>query len=516
MIRTWRTGAWAALLAGAFAVLHARAQESQPAGQPQFRSTVDVFLMDVSVLDDKRQPVSGLSRDDFTILEEGKPQQVVSFSEVTFPVRDRPLYASEEVVAPDLQRSEFSDRRLFCLVIDDFGMNLGPGGFGSQAMALNEVKRVAREFIENLGPLDLAAVQFTKDTRYYPDFTNRYFKLMDAIQAFSPPGEAERAALEQMTGGRVGLMPALAEIVPQMAKLPQHRKSIVYVGIGNPYTPSITGGNSELMGTAVAGARQITRLAAREGIPISSLNVNGDLQTAVGPLPRSADFLRMLADDTGGFAGVGWQQAEKSVQQLFAETQSYYLIGYQRDVINDGRTRSLEVRLRPRGLRAYARRGYVAPGKDDMVARAPAPAFDQQLDAAIKRLEAGDDRETLARASLASQGGWVSAPVVLHAAMSPRASFAPSTDMTFPRSERIRVEWQMLRPTDTRRIRLLRRAGDALAFVPGLTVSDTGGQPTLTTEFPMNSLAPGTYIVELTVGDGPAPDRSLVAFRVAG
>jgi hypothetical protein len=312
-------------------------------------------------------------------------------------------------------------------------------------------------------------------------------------------------------------MPALADIVSYMARLPQARKSIVYIGIGNPISTSVVGGLSDSWGAVNANARQITRTAAREGIAISSINVNADLQSWVGPLPGLADFLRMLADDTGGYAGTAWSRAGTSVEQIYTETQSYYLIGYQREVTYDGRAHELEVRVRPRGLRAYARRGYVTPGKDDMMVKAPARPFDEQLDTALKRLERSEDGEGGRAAAAAGQpGAWVSAPAVLHAPMNPRAVFARADDMTFMRSERLRIEWQMVRPADTRAVRLLRQAGDALSFVPPLAVSDVAGHPTLTTEFPMNFLAPGTYVVELTVGDGGSPDRSLVAFRVTG
>jgi VWFA-related protein len=48
---------------------------------PTFQSKVHVVLVDVTVTDNKGQPVTGLQKDDFKILEEGKPQTIASFEE---------------------------------------------------------------------------------------------------------------------------------------------------------------------------------------------------------------------------------------------------------------------------------------------------------------------------------------------------------------------------------------------------------------------------------------------------
>ena len=43
------------------------------AQQPTFRTSTEVVQLDVSVLDKQGQPVHGLSRQDFVVLENGKP-----------------------------------------------------------------------------------------------------------------------------------------------------------------------------------------------------------------------------------------------------------------------------------------------------------------------------------------------------------------------------------------------------------------------------------------------------------
>src|ERR1043165_2119879 len=74
----------AALLVVCLACL-LRAEPAQPPlPQPQatFQSGVDVVQVDVSVLDKDRKPVRGLTREDFTVLEDGKPRPIVAFAPV--------------------------------------------------------------------------------------------------------------------------------------------------------------------------------------------------------------------------------------------------------------------------------------------------------------------------------------------------------------------------------------------------------------------------------------------------
>ena len=47
---------------------------------PTFRSGVNVILVDVDVRDKSGQAVKGLKQSDFEILEDGRPQQVVTFA----------------------------------------------------------------------------------------------------------------------------------------------------------------------------------------------------------------------------------------------------------------------------------------------------------------------------------------------------------------------------------------------------------------------------------------------------
>src|SRR6186997_632764 len=57
------------LILGALAAPEGRTQESQSG----FRAGVEIVEVPVTVLNGKREPVTGLRAEDFTILEDGKP-----------------------------------------------------------------------------------------------------------------------------------------------------------------------------------------------------------------------------------------------------------------------------------------------------------------------------------------------------------------------------------------------------------------------------------------------------------
>ena len=71
--------------------------QQRPAAAPAFRSGVNLVLVDVVVRDRSGAVVKGLTADDFELLEDGKPQQIVTF-------------AYEEIAKPTRRRS--SERRL--------------------------------------------------------------------------------------------------------------------------------------------------------------------------------------------------------------------------------------------------------------------------------------------------------------------------------------------------------------------------------------------------------------------
>jgi len=68
----------------AAATLVAQTQQPSQAGQtlPTFRSRVQMIDVDVVVMDKRNQPVRGLAKEDFEIIEEGQSQEIRTFTPV--------------------------------------------------------------------------------------------------------------------------------------------------------------------------------------------------------------------------------------------------------------------------------------------------------------------------------------------------------------------------------------------------------------------------------------------------
>src|SRR5215469_1262813 len=71
------------------------AGQQQPAQQqpaaPSFRSSVNLILVDVVVRDKKGAIVTGLTRDDFQLLEDGKPEQILTFAFEQIETKAQPV-----------------------------------------------------------------------------------------------------------------------------------------------------------------------------------------------------------------------------------------------------------------------------------------------------------------------------------------------------------------------------------------------------------------------------------------
>src|SRR5919204_2936032 len=170
-----RIAALAILLAGAVLIA---GQAPPPAGpqQPTFKAQVEYVEVDVLVTDQQGNFVRGLNKEDFQVLEDGKPQTVSTFTLVDIPVErfDRPLGAALPI-DPDVRSNERPfDGRVYVMVIDDLHTNFARS---------ERVKRAARIFVQRyLGANDLMAVVHTRGTTESgQEFTNNKRLLLAAI-----------------------------------------------------------------------------------------------------------------------------------------------------------------------------------------------------------------------------------------------------------------------------------------------------------------------------------------------
>lgn len=107
----------AVLLAPSF--LHS--QEPNPV--PVFPSRVQLVTVDAVVLDKTGRPVHGLTREDFALTEDGKPQEIATFEAFEFPDHAEEEPAPTSIVATNL-RPPRAAGRAFVLLVDDLGLTV--------------------------------------------------------------------------------------------------------------------------------------------------------------------------------------------------------------------------------------------------------------------------------------------------------------------------------------------------------------------------------------------------------
>ena len=80
---------------------------AQPAPPVSFRVEIDYVEVDAVVTDERGNLVQGLTREDFEVFEDGKPQKVALFTQVVIPVEklERSLSESRPIV-PDVKSNQ--------------------------------------------------------------------------------------------------------------------------------------------------------------------------------------------------------------------------------------------------------------------------------------------------------------------------------------------------------------------------------------------------------------------------
>jgi VWFA-related protein len=394
-----------ASVCAALAVHAQQPQEPDPAvqGQEPFRAGVDVIQLDVSVLDSDGHPVAGLTAADFTVRENGRPQQIVSVSYVEAAAVDPVRSARMRFVTPDVAINNLADRagdsRLFAIVLDD--MNIPP----DDSEIVISARETARYIVEQMNPSDQAAVVYVNDAGKTQDFTNDQRKLLDAIDKFVPDPPDFITATPRGTGQGGGDMPyryssalartpclrdqpgvpALDAVTTALASVPGRRKTLIFLSIGIP----VTFGSRASCGSVLDGImKEVFRKAQRANINIHTIDPAGyngyrdylELRRARGRalvrreppsnIRQLKDFLKTVAENTGGQVVVDTDAILPGVDRIFREYSAYYLLGYESsDGRPDGRFREIDVRVDRPDVTIRARSGYWAPEPGDVVAR---------------------------------------------------------------------------------------------------------------------------------------------------
>jgi VWFA-related protein len=367
-----------------------------------FKAQTELVLVNVTVRDKNGNPVRDLKPEDFTVLEDNKPQKVATFdSENTENVQQVPTQqanllstpakktkaSASDAPAASAQESAIKDRRLIILFFD------------LSAMQPDEIERssnAAQDYLaKQMQPADLVSIVSLANTiTVNQDFTSDREKLTAVLQSFNM---GANAGFELGSTGTTEGTPdsgqsftvddteynifntdrrlqALRAIADQVANVPQ-KKSLIYFSSGMQRTGIEN--QSELraaINSAVLANLSIYTLDIRglQALPPGGEAQNASLRGTSAYSGRSQmnaldsnfqtqETLVTLAADTGGKAFLDSNDFGRVFKGVQDDTSMYYLLGYHSTNTNrDGKYRRITVRVNRPGLKVDSRRGYYA------------------------------------------------------------------------------------------------------------------------------------------------------------
>lgn len=373
-------------------------------GQKDAPIRVDVNLVQVDavVTDSKNRHVPDLKASDFQVFEDGKLQPITNFAYIAPPAgtpastSPAPAPRAPLVPAPPVPSKPEAVRRTIAFVVDDLGLSVE---------SIAHVRDALRKFVNGeMQPGDLVAILRTSGGMgvLQPFTGNR--ELLNAaidrvrfsigrvgVDSFAPatpppPHELQRQADTSMDDLRTqvfmaGTLGTLRYVIDGLRDMPG-RKSLVLF--------------SESLSTNVEPGQtpytdlfhRLTDAANRASVVINAIDPRG-LQTMMdardselpsgrgggrgmgalilqraGEMFDSQAGLAVLARDTGGLFITNNNLVDDALDQVVADTEGYYLIGYQPGAASFASLRDepayhkVEVRVKIRGLSVRSRSGF--------------------------------------------------------------------------------------------------------------------------------------------------------------
>jgi VWFA-related protein len=402
----------ALVLALALLLGQANAPPAQPA-RPMFRAATRLVVQTVSVKDKHGEPIRGLGPADFTVSEDGKPQQIafVEYQDLddtppsvgVTPGSGAPL--NPGFAAPIPGDVRYRGRRLIVLYFDLF--NMAP--FDQARMYAAADRYIATR----MSPADLIAIMvFDRGAaRLEQDFTDdrNALRALLAARAEALDDSRDQLAVIAEWGGAFGedndtfnlfttdrQLAALQTAVSGLGPLPEI-KTLIYFGSGLRLTGAEN--QAQLRATVNAAVRAnvtinpIDTRGLRAPPPLGDATVASPgglgmfsgtfMQSALNRQQQMQDSYYALARDTGGRATFDDNDLAGGIANAARAVSGYYMIGYYSgNTSADGRYHRVRIALAgsAAGELSY-RPGYYA---DKPYARFNAADKERQLEEAFR------------------------------------------------------------------------------------------------------------------------------------
>ncbi len=392
----------AAALLSPDATLIAQDTSRPTPSQAVIQVTTELVLVNVVARDKKGNVIKDLKKEDFTLYEDGKKQQISSFdfedvdqlpatagTTISGAASAAPgtLLHSTKKAPPTL---DARDRRLILLFFDFSAM---------QPEDIDRSVDAAKKFVhDKMQPADLVAiVSLATNMHVDCDFTDDQAKLAAVLASYSAgegqgfdngtTGSAEGAA---ETGGSFTeddtdlntfnadfKLLAIQSLMQSLGKLPQ-KKSVIY--FSNGITQSGVDNQAALHAATAAAVKANASIYSLDVRGLQAFPPGGEAQNAslhgqsaytgastlndLNSNASSQDTLATLSADTGGKAFFDSNDFSGVFSQVQKDSSVYYVLGFtSNNPAKDGRFRHLKVTVNRPDLKLDFRSGYYA-GRD--------------------------------------------------------------------------------------------------------------------------------------------------------
>jgi len=348
------------------------------------RRSFDIVSTDVIVRDNKGQFIADLNKGDFEVYEDGVKQDVISFILThggrvynSTPAPAAPVM--EGIILPPSRPTSDAAGRIWLIFVDDLHLD-----FPNTGRIKDLFKKISNELVHEG---DMFGIVSTGPSSLAIDLTYDRKRLTEAIDKISGAGLKPNEILDAPVGAEgpseVRYRAHVAfdtayNIMKTLEAVHNRRKAFIYVSNGydfdpfaetrkkqaddkwkemNPNAgssddgsgnsnndlsdtnPFLQKGNEFSFADLANELSELTREANRANTTIYTIDPRGlvgmpdldqniDMMDFQNYIRTSQDSLRVLSEQTGGFATINQNDFMKALKRIDSETSDYYVLGY--------------------------------------------------------------------------------------------------------------------------------------------------------------------------------------------
>src|SRR5688572_26341250 len=234
---------WERYVPALWLALMGTAIDAQEQRRPDFTTRVELVTTDVVVRDGGGQFIADLKKEDFEVLEDGVPQNIISFS-LTHGGRSYniaappPAPVAEGIILPPTRPPSDAAGRIFLIFVDDLHLD-----FRNTGRIRDLFKKIAKELIHEG---DMFGILSTGPSSLSINLTYDHKRLDEALKKISGAGLAPKDILDVPEGSQgppevrhrahVAFSTA-SDMMRQLEQVHNRRKAFIYVSNGYDLGP---------------------------------------------------------------------------------------------------------------------------------------------------------------------------------------------------------------------------------------------------------------------------------------